>query len=55
MLEWGVIEKRPSPWGSPVTAVVAKKNGSQRISVDYRHTLNHYTVRESRPLPDIGT
>ena len=30
MLEWDIIEERPSPWGSPYT-LVAKKNGSPRF------------------------
>ena len=46
MIEWGIIEKRPSPWGSPVTIVV-KKNGGPRLCVDYRHTLNRHIVRKS--------
>lgn len=54
MLEWGIIEKRPSPWGSPVT-IVAKKNGSPRFCVDYRHTLNRHIVRKSWPLPNLET
>ena len=39
MLEWDIIEERPSPWGSPC-ALVAKKNGFPRFCVDYRHTLD---------------
>ena len=54
MLEWDIIEKRPSPWGSPVT-IVAKKNGSPRFCVDYRHTLNRHIVRKSWPLPHLET
>ena len=51
MLEWDVIKERPSPWGSPCT-LVAKKNGSPRFCVDYRHTLNRHIVRNSWPLPN---
>ena len=49
MLEWDIIEERPSPWGSPCT-LVAKKNGSPRFCVDYRHTLNRHIVRKSWPF-----
>ena len=54
MREWGVIEKRPSPWASPVT-IVAKKNGSPRFCIDCRHTLNRQIVRKSWPLPNLET
>ena len=37
MLEWEIIEQRPSPWGSPCT-LVAKKNECPRFCVDDRHT-----------------
>lgn len=54
MWEWGIIEKRPSPWGSPIT-IVPKKNDSPRFRVDYRHTLNRHIVRKSWPLPNLET
>ena len=54
MLEWDIIEERPSPWGSPCT-FVAKKNGSPRFCVDYRHTLNRHIVRKSWPLPNLDS
>ena len=54
MLEWDIIEERPSPWGSPCT-LVAKKNGSPRFCVDYRHTLNGHIVRKSWPLPNLDS
>ena len=53
-LEWDIIEERPSPWGSPCT-LVAKKNGSPRFCVDYRHTLNRHIVRKSWPLPNLDS
>ena len=54
MLEWDIIEERPRPWGSPCT-LVAKKNGSPRFCVDYRHTLNRNIVRKSWPLPNLDS
>ena len=53
-LNWGIIEERPSPWGSPCT-LVAKKNGSPRFCVDYCHTLNRHIVRKSWPLPNLDS
>ena len=53
-LGWGIIEERPSPWDSPCT-LVAKKNGSPRFCVDYRHTLNRNIVRKSWPLPNLDS
>ena len=53
MLEWGIVEERPSPWGSPCT-LVAKKNGVPRFCVYYRHTLNGHIVRKSWPFPSLG-
>ncbi len=52
MLAWDIIEKRPSPWGSPCT-IVAKSNGSPRFCVDYRHTLNRHIIRKSWPMPNL--
>ena len=52
MLEWGIIEERPNPWGSPCT-IVAKSNGSPHFCVDYRHTLNRHIIRKSWPMPNM--
>ena len=52
MLEWDIIEERPSPWGSPCT-LVANKNGSPRFCVGYRHTLNRHAFCKSWPLPNL--
>ena len=52
MLEWEIIEQRPSAWGSP-SCIVAKKDGSPRFCVDYRNTLNKYLTRKSRPLQNM--
>ena len=54
VLEWDIIEERPCPWGSQCT-LVAKKNGSPRFCVDYRHTLNRHNVRKSWPLPNLDS
>ena len=52
MLEWSIIEKWLSPWGSPCT-VVAKSNGSPRFCVDFRHTLNRHIIRKTWPMPNL--
>ena len=48
----GIVEKKPSEWGSPV-CIVAKSDGSPRFCVDYRTTINKFLVRETWPMPDI--
>ena len=48
----GIIEQRPSPWGSAVT-IVAKADGTPRFCVDYRSTINKNLIRKSWPMPDI--
>ena len=48
----GIIEQRPSPWGSAVT-IVAKADGTPRFCVDYRSTINKSLIRKSWPMPDI--
>jgi hypothetical protein len=49
--EVGYIRPSSSPWGAPVL-FVQKKDGSQRMCVDYR-SLNDVTVRNKYPLPRI--
>src|SRR6266516_3276162 len=47
-----VIEPAASPWASNIV-VVAKKDGSLRMCVDYR-ALNNVTRKDSYPLPQIS-
>jgi hypothetical protein len=49
--EVGYIRPSSSPWGAPVL-FVQKKDGSQRMCVDYR-SLNDVTVKNKCPLPCI--
>jgi hypothetical protein len=49
--EAGYIRLNSSPWGAPVL-FVQKKDGSQRMCVDYR-SLNNVTMKNKYPLPRI--
>jgi hypothetical protein len=49
--EAGYLRSSSSPWGAPVL-FVQKKDGSQRMCVDYR-SLNDVTVKNKYPLPHI--
>jgi hypothetical protein len=51
LLEKGYIQPSSSPWGAPVI-FVPKKDGTQRLCVDYR-ALNDITVKNKYPLPMI--
>jgi hypothetical protein len=51
LLEKGFIRPISSPWGAPVI-FVPKKDGTQRLCVDYR-ALNEVTVENKYPLPRI--
>jgi hypothetical protein len=51
LLEKGFIYPSSSPWGTPVIFVL-KKDGTQRLCVDYR-ALNEVTVKNKYPLPRI--
>jgi hypothetical protein len=51
LLEKGFVRPSSSPWGAPVI-FVPKKNGTQRLCVDY-HTLNEVTINNKYPLPRI--
>jgi hypothetical protein len=51
LLEKGFIRSSSSLWGSPVIFVL-KKDGTQRLCVDYR-ALNEVTVKNKYPLPRI--
>jgi hypothetical protein len=51
LLEKGFIRPSSSPWEAPVI-FVPKKDGTQRLCVDYR-ALNEVTVKNMYPLPRI--
>jgi hypothetical protein len=51
LLEKGFVHPSSSPWGAPVIFVL-KKDGTQRLCVDYR-ALNEITVKNKYPLPRI--
>jgi hypothetical protein len=51
LLEKGFIHPSSSSWGAPVI-FVPKKDGTQRLCVDYR-ALNEVTVKTKYPLPRI--
>jgi hypothetical protein len=51
LLEKGFICPRSSLWGAPVIFVL-KKDGTQRLCVDYR-ALNEVTIKNKYPLPRI--
>jgi hypothetical protein len=51
LLEKGFIHPSSSPWGTPMI-FVPKKDGTQRLCVDYR-ALNEVTVKNKYPLHRI--
>jgi hypothetical protein len=51
LLEKRFILPSSSPWGAPVIFVL-KKDGTQRLCVDYR-ALNEVTIKNKYPLPKI--
>ncbi|GBB91667.1 hypothetical protein RclHR1_19010001 [Rhizophagus clarus] len=51
LLKEGLIERSTGPWASPVV-LVRKKNGKQRLCIDYRE-LNNITQKDAYPLPRI--
>lgn len=51
LLEKDIVRESESEYSSPVL-LVRKKNGEQRLCIDYRK-LNSLTVKENQPLPRI--
>jgi hypothetical protein len=51
LLEKSFIYPSSFPWGTPVI-FVPKKDGTQRLCVDYR-ALNEVTIKNKYPLPRI--
>ena len=49
LLRQGKVKESSSPWSFPVV-LATKKDGSQRLCVDYRQ-LNAVTVKDAFPLP----
>lgn len=51
LLDAGLLVRSHSPWASPLL-IVKKKDGSNRVVIDYRR-LNSLTKKDSYPLPCI--
>ena len=51
LLQQGKVKESSSPWSFPVV-LATKKDGSQRLCVDYRQ-LNAVTVNDAFPLPRV--
>ena len=51
LLDQGIIKSSKSPWAAPII-LVAKKDGTKRMCVDYRK-LNKVAPNDPYPLPNI--
>lgn len=52
MLELGLLRPSSSPWASPVV-LVPKKDGSLRVTFDYRRGPNTWLEKDEYPLPRL--
>ena len=52
MLRLEMIKPSKSPWSSPVR-LVKKKDGTMRLTVDYRK-VNNVTIKDAYPIPNIN-
>ena len=52
LMAHGIVEPCSSSWAAPLV-IVKKKDGSNRICVDYR-ALNNVTAKDGHPIPRIG-
>ena len=52
MEQTGIIEQRPSAWGSAVT-IVARPDGTPGFCIDYRSTINKKLINKLWPMPNL--
>ena len=52
LLKEGIIEPSNSPWRAQVV-VTRSENHKRRLVIDYSHTINHFIMLDTCPLPHI--